>query len=360
MTLTFRRWAWNNPHITKKIAKEQRLTTPVEKEKKSSKTGRTRKRVMKPRLSLVDNLKNLHLLLQVPSFSRWPLQVRFFCEDVYQVWQGWNERVNSSIRDGIQVLLDLRQPQKIIDQAGIFKGTQVRGKRNRGAFGQGGIEGIDVGYSELKKHLEKSILSLAEGDLKCAICTINMAPRTAMALVCPQEQCRTVSHMACLATKFNEDGGVDDTITPTSGRCPGCRTELQWIDLVKELSLRVRGEKQIAEITKKPRERKTGEPKTNIKEVPQPIAHSFEVENTVNAIEDSVGGNIFSLNASDESLPDDWEYQGEEDDRISVMSGHSALSDGIEAATHTKCSSTAPKLPAMIEDSEVDDIEYPF
>ena len=302
----------------------------------------------------MDKISNLHLLLRVPSFSRWPLQLRFFCDDIYQVWQRWTERVDGSIRGGIKILLDLKQPEEIINDGKLPITTQAKGKRKREAFGKGGIEGLDAGYSGLKNHVEKSIFFLAEDEaLKCAVCAKNMGVETAMALVCPREDCRTASHMSCLATKFIEDEGAGAAVTPTSGRCPGCKEELQWIDLIKELSLRARGEKEVAQLMKK---LKT--PKTKDAASPQLEAYTAVEEDVANPGDGLVEADMRTLDASDESLPDDWQYQDDDDDdMMSVMSGHSAHSDGIEAASPTKCFSVAPKLPAVIEDSDWDDAE---
>lgn len=311
-------------------------------------------------MSLINELSNLHLLLRVPSFSRWPLEVRFFCEDVYQIWQGWNERVGGSIRDGIKVLLDLKQPEKAINGGEIHMGTQAKGKRKREALGKGGIEGLDVGYSELKNHLEKSIFLLAENEaFKCAICAKNLGSQIAMALVCPQEHCKAASHMTCLATKFTENEGPGAVVTPISGKCPCCKKELQWIDLIKELSLRRRGEKEVTQMMKKSKERKAKMPKTKNAAALQMEAYTVVEEDVVNPDEDLVEADMRVLDTSDESLPDDWQYQDDdEDDMMSVMSGHSALSDGPEATSPTKRSSAAPKLPAVIEDSDWDDAAH--
>lgn len=353
------RWAWNNTHITKRIAHEQRVSIPI---KRSPRKGRTRKRLVRPPTSLKDKLSNLHLLLRVPSFSRWPLQVRFYHEDVYQEWQRCNVRVNASVRDGIKVSLDVKQPEKIINDGELPMTTKAKGKRKLEALGKGGIEGLDLGYSELKNHIEKSNFMLAEGKiLKCAVCAKNLGPKTAMALVCPQEDCRIASHMTCLATKFIEDEGAGAAITPISGRCQGCKVELQWIHLIKELSLRVRGEKEVAKVTKKLTEQKTKTqvPKTMIAVASQPEAHTFEEEDVVDPNEDIAGVDMRALDASDESLPDDWQYQDDDnEDLMSVRSDHTALSDGIEAASPAKRPPAAPNLPALIEDSELDDTEF--
>lgn len=286
--------------------------------------------------------------------------MRFFCEDVYGVWQLWNERASGSLRDGIKVLLDLKRPAEDTNDGEVSMSTHAKSKRKRDALGKGGIEGLDVGYSGLKNHVEKSIFFLTEDEaLKCAICAQTLGPKTAMTLLCPQADCRTASHMACLATKFVEDEGAGAAIIPVSGRCPGCKEELQWIDLIKELSLRARGEKQIAQIMKKPKERKPKVPKTKKAAESNIDSHTVVEEFVADPDEDLVESEMRAPDASDESLPDDWEYQDDDDEDImSVMSGHPALSDGVEATSPTKRSLTVPKLPAVIEDSEWDDAEF--
>lgn len=263
------------------------------------------------------------------------------------------------MRNGIKVLLDLKKPAATINDGYLSMSTHAKGKRKRDALGKGGIEGLDVGYSGLKSHVEKSTFFLAEDKaLKCAICAKKLGPKTVMALLCPQEDCRTASHMACLATKFIEDEGAGAAIIPVSGRCPGCKEELQWIDLIKELSLRARGEKQVAQLMKKPKERKPKATKTNNAATSESDAHTVVKEDVADPDEDSMGSDMGALDASDESLPDDWQYQDDEDeDRLSVMSGQSALSYSVEVTSPTKRSSTARKLPAVIEDSEWDDAE---
>ena len=298
-------------------------------------------------MQIKDKLSNLHLLLRVPSFARWPLHVRFFCEDVYEKWQKENQRVNATIRSGIKVILDSKKTEEVINHGEPPMGMEMNGNRKRHMLGEDGIERLALGYSELKKHVEKSSSSLAEDEtLKCAVCADSLDLKVTMALVCPHEDCRTASHMTCLATKFVKDEGASAAVTPISGRCPGCKVELQWIDLTKELSLRARGQHELVKMMKKPTERKTKQ------------AHSFE-EEVADQDEDLVGVDLRVLDASDESLPDDWDYQDHDDGMVPILSGHSTLSYGAEAIITTSGRpSTAPKLPAVIEDSELDDAEF--
>ncbi|KAJ9629409.1 Slx4p interacting protein [Taxawa tesnikishii (nom. ined.)] len=62
--------------------------------------------------------------------------------------------------------------------------------------------------------------------------------------------------LVCSAEGWAENHG--DAIVPTSGRCPDCKETLLWSDLVRDLSLRIRGEKEVAKLFKirKPRSKK--------------------------------------------------------------------------------------------------------
>lgn len=345
-------WAWHNPHITKRIANEQRITLPV---KQSPKSGRNRNK-RRPVSTVTNKISNLHLLLRVPSFAKWPLQVRFFCKDVHQVWKRWIERVDGSISDRIKVLLDEERSEEPIDGNEIPMSTQAKGKRKREVLGKGGVGGLSVGYGELKGHVEKSIFLLAEDDaLNCAVCSKALGPQSKMTLVCPHEDCRTASHMTCLAAKFRMDEGQDASVMPTSGMCPICKEDLQWIDLVKEMSLRARGEKEVAQLMKKPRERRLKVPKT----VKLSAAHVDPDDDKDEADADQdheLGEDALEAGAAeDDDLPVDWHIQ-EDDDKMSIASATSGLSD-IDVASPTKIAVASQSLGAVIEDSDWDDAE---
>ncbi len=274
------------------------------------------------------------------------------------MWQIWADRVDGEIRGGIKVLLNVKQPIEAIDDGEIPMSAQAKGKRKRQAIGRGGIEGLDVGYSELKGHVEKSIFLLGEDEqIKCSVCSENVSHKTTMALVCPREGCKAASHIRCLAAAFLEDRGQIDFILPTSGTCPGCRAELQWVDLVKELSLRANGEKEVAQLMKKPKERKTRLPK-NGKAMPF-LARENKLDDEDDlASEDDLAEDALHAGAAvDDALPNDWYYQDDDDDVMSVTSPTSGFSDGIDSTSPIKASSAPPRLGVVIEDSEGDEAE---
>lgn len=328
-------WAWENAHLTKKISKEQRITFPKKPQKgqegqeehmETPKAFRKRKRKpnLKPTSSLQDKLKNLHLLLRVPSFERWPLHVRFFCDDVYEKWRAWNDQVNGSISSHTMIVLGFKQPDDGKHDE-IPPSAQAKGKQKPEMLGN---DDINVGYGALKGHLEKS-KSIFAGDaiVDCTVCRKSMGAAPKMALVCPKDNCRTASHVGCLATRFLEDDTGNVSVVPISGTCPGCEAELQWIELVKEMSLRIRGQKEVARLMKKPRGGKAKECKTAEVDANDHESEALDVggDDAVSVAEDM-----------DDLLPDNWYYQEDDDDMMSVTSVTSAYSDNTGAPAPKK------------------------
>ncbi|KAK5137708.1 hypothetical protein LTR08_007279 [Meristemomyces frigidus] len=237
-------WAWQNTHLTRHVAPDTRITQARTTVRFSPRSGKARKRVARPRFCLTDRLANLHLLLRASSFERWPLKVTFYAEDVFRVWTKWTKTQVEKLRPGIEVLLG-----DASRRAGVVESSEPTDAT--------GIYALDVGYSGLKPHIEKSQEAFENAEwLHCVICSKGLPANGTATLVCPKEGCRALSHVECLSAAFLQAGKHHDAIVPTIGSCPSCGTRLQWVDLVKELSLRMRGEKEIAVVFKKTRKTK--------------------------------------------------------------------------------------------------------
>lgn len=311
-----------------------------------------------------DKISNLHLLLRVPSFARWPLQPRFFCEDVYRVWERWTEKVSGTVGPGNNVILGRRQPVAALADNAKSMSPRAKDKRKREAPGKGGVESVDVksisvDYSALKGHLEKSALLMAENeDTACAVCGRNIDDRAEMRVVCPHDACKAASHVTCLATRFLAEEGPATFLIPTSGKCPACKAETQWVDLVREMSLRARGEKHVALMMQKTRERKTkAATKTKVAEAQIEVEGSKDEDGAKLSDDDSDDELLQIASVVDDPLPDDWHYQEDDDDMASVTSVASDLEDGFSAVSHSSPQARAPRLEAIIEDTDWDDDE---
>jgi hypothetical protein len=117
------------------------------------------------------------------------------------------------------------------------------------------------------------------------VCARVVPSGDALMLTCPRDGCEAAAHVVCLAEHFlrtsssssssrssastsfaadtaastsrpanlpNEEEEEEeeeeedaDTILPVEGRCPACRQAVRWIDLVRELSLRLRGANEV-------------------------------------------------------------------------------------------------------------------
>jgi structure-specific endonuclease subunit SLX1 len=123
-----------------------------------------------------------------------------------------------------------------------------------------GIHALNVTHAPLKPHIEKSQALLASSQ-NCILCSSPLPLSGASTLTCPSSSCTSKTHLTCLATHFlntekrKNPSNAAPSILPTVGSCPTCHTPLQWRDLVQELSLRMRGSKELEALFKQPRPR---------------------------------------------------------------------------------------------------------
>lgn len=112
------------------------------------------------------------------------------------------------------------------------------------------LKDLDIGYSSLKDYVEKCEFLFAEGErIDCGVCRDRLDPENELAVVCSQESCRCASHILCLSTRFLTEE-KSSKMVPTSGTCPTCMSKLNWPTLMKEVSLRTRGENEIRKMKK--------------------------------------------------------------------------------------------------------------
>lgn len=269
-------WAWQNSHLTRHISPGSRVTHAQMRQRFSPMTGKMRKRNARPRMCLTDRLLNLHALLGSTSFARWPLSVTFYAEDVFRLWQ---RAIAGKTDCGVVAVMD--------------ESSKAANFIHEGAKG---IYAIDVGYSALKGHLEKAQrIFQEESNVRCSICADDLPSDGAMCLVCSSGDCGAVGHLECFATAFRNQLNTDDLL-PAEGNCPGCGTKHQWVDLVKEMTLRLRGEDEIKKVFK------VKKPRGRIATLTQDAADSPDEEASDEDLDDAP------------PLEDDWHYLSEEED----------------------------------------------
>ncbi|KAL8998412.1 MAG: hypothetical protein Q9169_002540 [Polycauliona sp. 2 TL-2023] len=359
-------WAWQNFHTTKKIPDEQRLHKPKEAKKRTKSKPqppsvdepekKKRKKLQRPQLTLNNSLSNLHLLLRVPSFNKWPLAVRFLCQNVYNAWKKHSESANGKLPEDFRVFRDFEDFAEPI--AKVKLPTTAVGEKEESPT-MAILEKIDVTYSRLKPHVAKSIAIAVEMRVRhCFVCEESIEPGNSMFLVCPSEQCSAVSHMACLGKKWLQDQPTPGILLPLSGTCSQCNREHQWVDLVKEASIRARGGKHLTKLMKEPRVRK---PKVTARSASSNSADSERIperspEDLQAFLEDSLTDiGLLAIDPEDDPLPDAWQEHIDNDDNISVTSTESGMRS--RDGSPERSSKQRQKLEVVIEDSEWDSAE---
>ncbi|KAK5270418.1 Slx4p interacting protein [Exophiala xenobiotica] len=240
-------WAWQNSHLTRHITPNDRISFAATRTK-TSRSGKTTKRPGRPRTSMLDKLSNLHLLLRASYFSKWPLEVRFFNQDAYRSWETWCERVDTSISPDIKVIFDPSQTQPSQDQDEFTSAQPLQKRKKTDLIGKGGVEGVDPTYARLRGVLEKSQFLLDEDDeQKCTVCQSGIDLEKGLFVICHTNHCRAMSHVTCLAdTSLKHKGSA--SLVPRTGYCPSCKLEHSWQDLMQQVTLRMRGLKEIKKL----------------------------------------------------------------------------------------------------------------
>ncbi|KAF2651870.1 hypothetical protein K491DRAFT_719442 [Lophiostoma macrostomum CBS 122681] len=232
-------WAWQNAHVTRHI---ERDAAPADLQTKKS--GSSRKKRARPPMSLVARLKNLMKLLGAPYFARQSLHIQFFAEDVFAAWNKHVSKTEGGLRRGVQVSLTPAELPTLSSDGKAYTVPSI-------------LRQIPVAYEDCKAHVEKARAVLGDGQTNtCGICSKPADASRSMILVCPVENCQTVSHFGCLTERFRDEEGPTATVLPLEGTCPGCHTPTSWYTLTKELTLRLYGHKDLDALFKTKRRRK--------------------------------------------------------------------------------------------------------
>ncbi len=347
-------WAWHNAHLTRHISPEQRISFATTRTK-TSKSGKVSRRPGRPRGTLLDKLSNLHLLLRAPYFSKWPLEIRFFSEEVYRSWNTWCGRVDAHIRPDIKVLLDPVQPQ-LQEEEEEFSSAQPqpsqRRKRKADLIGRGGPEGTDPTYARLRGVFEKSQFLLDEGDDQtCSICAGEVDIRKSLFVICHTGACQSIAHVSCLADTSLKRKKSASSIVPEAATCPACSQERPWLELMQQVTLRNRGMKEIKKLLAKKGKRSTAAVAADIMETESDNESEEDEALTAKHVVDEEAG----LSSQEEEENDD----DDDDDKSSIASADSSISrtsnaskkDNVKPRVRGKAKTKA-KLEMVIEDSE--------
>ena len=296
-------WALNNPHKS--------LLIPADKRAEAVKGLGRRKtgHLKRPRKSLVSVMEALRMLLGVKSFGRWGLRVHFFEEEVWRVWErvgggdggkgkgkakGKGKSDEGERREGmgelkVEVVTDFRGSSLTatqgapVDEDGEESDGNGDNDEKVESEKKHGIYALALDYTPMKEYVAKGQdIFEFERQGNCVICNGDMGVGRGLYAICPNTGCEAVGHLDCwsrclLKQEARSEGiGRGDEILPVKGECLKCHGEVLWRDMMKELTLRIRGQAEVDKLLKKKRPRATAKGKAKGKAKGQEKAGEME------------------------------------------------------------------------------------
>lgn len=237
-------WAWQHPFRTRHISEQERGEPGSKK---------------KIPLRMRQCIPFLQMLLRSKTFARWPLQVKFFAADAHKEWQRYLASSTKSLPSWISVRHVSDDARPVPNPRKSRKAPQVPAPPEEAVppdEPQPSIDDIDATYFPMKSRIAGSVEQLTNKKLSCSVCSGGLDNGHDRILTCSHDGCDMTSHLQCLSARFLRAGEQLDTLLPTMGACPNCCGTLMWSDLVKDLSLRMRGDVHVKKLLKKPRARK--------------------------------------------------------------------------------------------------------
>jgi structure-specific endonuclease subunit SLX1 len=240
-----------------------------------------------------------------------------------------------SIRDSIPIIQDYASPDQV--SSGDEGASSPKSKKRKTTHG---IAGLAVDYTNQKSYVEKAkeIVEF-EREGSCAICKSDLEHDDGIYTICPSPGCESVTHMTCLSKHFL--AGDEETLVPIKGNCPSGNTELRWVDVVKELSLRMRGQKEVEKLLKVKRVRKT---KVSAS---QAVVESSDGEDNEDEVMEDFAPETQGMVAAE-----DWHAIDDSDG-----SDAESVTSNVSLAETSYRASKPGSLGTVIEDSDWDDME---
>jgi structure-specific endonuclease subunit SLX1 len=114
-----------------------------------------------------------------------------------------------------------------------------------------GIHTLPVDYEPIRDYVAKGkdVFDF-ERQGSCIICHEAMAHGEGIYAICTNSGCEGVGHLDCWSRHMlpSQDG---ENILPMQGTCPKCQGPVSWGGMMTELTLRLRGAKEVDGLLKK-------------------------------------------------------------------------------------------------------------
>ncbi|EED17894.1 GIY-YIG catalytic domain containing protein [Talaromyces stipitatus ATCC 10500] len=300
-------WSWQHVHTTRHIGAVE--TDQLNRKRKNPPTDKgSGIWTSTPKV-----LGNLHQLLRSTYFGTWPLTVRFLSSEAHNHWQRWIERADGLLPDTIRVKLDFRAEGASVLDSNLPANDMTH---------------IDATYGGIQEHLAKSTSLLGDNtnSLSCEVCQQQLSTQTEIIVVCSHRRCHAVFHVNCISQLFLEDEGSSGLV-PILGECPACRQEVTWVELMKELSMRLHGGKNATKLLKGERKDKANTQGTKSSKGGKKPAKTGD----------------YTLDGDYEDLDEDW---------MNAVNVEPSSEDGDRNAANVKGSTG--RVEIVIDDSEED------
>lgn len=89
-----------------------------------------------------------------------------------------------------------------------------------------------------------------EQEGNCVHCHEELESRKGLYAMCPNGPCEAMGHVKCWS-KHALSASSQGVLIPDTCNCPSCGGKLRWGDMMKELSLRIRGAAEVEKLLKK-------------------------------------------------------------------------------------------------------------
>ncbi|KAJ0116995.1 GIY-YIG catalytic domain-containing protein [Diaporthe amygdali] len=258
----FLRWALNNPHLSLHISPEDRLSFSTQRKR----NGQPKR----PMHTIASILSNVHLLLRVPSFARWPLTLHMFDQGVHARWEKYLAGTGvEPLQKTLEVVTDFK-PAAVVgaearqkeaaeraasDSVDKESDEEAKGDEEEPEGPKWGIHTLPLDYAPLAPYLEKGQnVTTFEREGNCVVCLQHLEHGKGLFAICPNGECEGMGHLDCWSRHLlHQQGDSDGNVLPLEGRCPKCDGAVRWGDMMKEMTLRVRGQKEVDKVLKKSR-----------------------------------------------------------------------------------------------------------
>lgn len=224
----------------------------------------------------------------MPSFARWPLTLRLFDREVYVRWARYlaSDGVEP-LRATLDVVTDFKPPavleaeakkeeaarRKLVDD--LDEDEEADGDEDEPEGPAWGIHALPLDYTPLALYLEKGHnITTFEREGNCVVCLQHLEHDKGLFAICPNGECEGMGHVDCWSRHLlRQQGEEDGAVLPVDGRCPKCSGPVKWVDMMRELTMRTRGQKEVEKVLKRHRcATGVAKPKTNPKGKGKPKA----------------------------------------------------------------------------------------